>query len=217
MISELRSPSVGSRQRQKAATRRALLDAARAVVRQRGLDGVTTRAITDAAGVASGTFFVHFPSVTALVAELLDEHIAGALDEAYSTLPAAGLVERLVHVCTRLYDSYDVEPELSRAFVAASMFAPDRMGSLDVRLSLFRDWVGGELAAAVASGEVGAEDADVVFGAFFSLYFGLLVAGLQGVVGREGQVHVLRTALTRILPAPAPAPVPARRTKRATS
>lgn len=189
-----------SRADRKLATRRALLDAARAVLRERGLDGTTTRAIADAAGVASGTFFVHFPDVASLVAELLDEHIERALERAYATVPDGTLIDRLVHVCRQLYDSYDVEPDLSRAFVAASMFAPDRSGALVARLAAFRDWVGREFTAAVERREVAAADVEVLFGAFFSLYFGLLVGGLQGVATRDAQVHVLRTALERLLP-----------------
>ncbi len=201
MIGEIGSRTTQGRQERKASTRRALLDAARAVLRERGLDGTTTRAVTDAAGVASGTFFVHFPNVAALVAELLDEHIAAALDEAYSTLPAGNLVDRLVHVCSKLYDSYDVEPELSRAFVAGSMFAPVRTGALDRRLLAFREWMGGEIAAAVRARQIAGTDVDTLFAAFFSLYFGLLVGGLQGVVSRDEQVRVLRTTLPRLFPA----------------
>ena len=63
-----------SRQQRKSATRQALLRAAQDVLKAHGLTGTTTRAIAKQAGVASGTLFVHFADVNALVEALLDEH-----------------------------------------------------------------------------------------------------------------------------------------------
>jgi len=61
------------RSTRKAATRAQLKDAARACFAETGLEGTRIGAITRAAGVAHGTFYVHFPSKEALVDELLLE------------------------------------------------------------------------------------------------------------------------------------------------
>ena len=64
--------------RRKARTRRALLDAARAVMAERGHSEVSIQEITDRADVGFGSFYNHFTSKSELfeaaVAEVLEEH-----------------------------------------------------------------------------------------------------------------------------------------------
>ena len=57
----------GRRERKKAATRAAILDAATALFLERGFDGVTVREIADRADVSPKTVFTHFPQKEALV------------------------------------------------------------------------------------------------------------------------------------------------------
>ena len=61
----------------KVATRRRILDAARARFAEAGFEAATTREIAGAAGIAAGTLFNYFPSketiAMALVAEALGE------------------------------------------------------------------------------------------------------------------------------------------------
>ena len=52
----------GRRERKKAATRRALSDAARRLFLERGFDKVTVAEIAEAADTAVSTLFVHFPA-----------------------------------------------------------------------------------------------------------------------------------------------------------
>ncbi len=188
-----------SRQQRKSATRQALLRAAQDVLKAHGLTGTTTRAIAKQAGVASGTLFVHFADVNALVEALLDEHIAAALAQAYRTLPRNGdVVKRLLHVAGTLYASYLREPELAKAYLAASLFTPVA-GELSVRLAAFQTWVIGEINAAVAARTIPDIDRQLAFAAFFSLYFGMLVAGLNGLLTRKQQLANLDGALRRLL------------------
>ena len=56
-----------------ARNRRLLLDAARALIAERGPDGVTTEDIAAAAGVGKGTLFRRFGTRSGLMIELLDE------------------------------------------------------------------------------------------------------------------------------------------------
>ncbi len=62
-------------QRQQAAleTRRKITEAGLALVRRGGFAGASVEAITRAAGVAKGTFYVHFPTKEHLAAELCRE------------------------------------------------------------------------------------------------------------------------------------------------
>jgi AcrR family transcriptional regulator len=188
----------GGRQRQKERTRDALLGAAKRIVARRGFARMTTRQVAEEAGVSAGTVFVHFPDVSALAEALLDEHIGAALAGAFRTLPRRGdVVDRLVHVAKKLFDSYDAEPELSRAYLSASLFRQDAHGPAAQRLDAFRAWVVGELARAGGAGGAGELAPDVAFFGFFSLYFGALVIGLRGQGDRKAQLALLEASLRR--------------------
>lgn len=70
------------RERKKARTRRAIFRAAMALFTEHGFEAVTIDRICESADVAKGTFFLHFPSKSALLGE-------------WSRELAAGLAERL--------------------------------------------------------------------------------------------------------------------------
>lgn len=61
------APVVGRRERKKAATRRAIADAALRLFLERGYDQVSIKDIAEAADVATTTVFKHFPGKEALV------------------------------------------------------------------------------------------------------------------------------------------------------
>ncbi|PTT23084.1 MULTISPECIES: TetR/AcrR family transcriptional regulator [Microbacterium] len=61
------SAEVGRRERKKAATRKAISDAATLLFIERGFDEVSIREIADAADVSPTTVFAHFPQKEALV------------------------------------------------------------------------------------------------------------------------------------------------------
>ena len=75
--------SAAARSREE--TRRRLLESGVVLFAERGLNGVTTHDIARAAGVAAGTFYLHFPDKNALFQEIaadtearLRAHIEGA-------------------------------------------------------------------------------------------------------------------------------------------
>ncbi|MFF2521028.1 TetR/AcrR family transcriptional regulator [Streptomyces liangshanensis] len=61
------APPIGRRERKKAATRKAISDAAMSLFLERGYDDVGIREIADAADVSTTTLFKHFPVKEALV------------------------------------------------------------------------------------------------------------------------------------------------------
>ncbi|HLS48947.1 MAG TPA: helix-turn-helix domain-containing protein [Actinomycetaceae bacterium] len=65
--------SSSRRELNKARTRHALIEAARELIRQRGLGGVTAEDIADGAGVSRRTFFNYFSSIEGVVAAGLAE------------------------------------------------------------------------------------------------------------------------------------------------
>ncbi|WBU37600.1 TetR/AcrR family transcriptional regulator [Homoserinibacter sp. YIM 151385] len=61
------APAAGRRERKKAATRKAISDAATRLFLERGFDEVSIREIADVADVSPTTVFAHFPQKEALV------------------------------------------------------------------------------------------------------------------------------------------------------
>ncbi|MFF0909467.1 TetR/AcrR family transcriptional regulator [Microbacterium enclense] len=61
------SETIGRRERKKAATRKAISDAATVLFLERGFDEVSIREVADAADVSPTTVFAHFPQKEALV------------------------------------------------------------------------------------------------------------------------------------------------------
>jgi len=76
-------PSASRATRRRARTRAALIEAAREIFAERGVEGATIQEITDAADVAKGSFYNHFDSRADLqraVAEAVLEELGAALD-----------------------------------------------------------------------------------------------------------------------------------------
>ena len=185
-----------ARRQQKDQTRQRLLVAARSVLEREGLAGTTSRKVADEAGVAVGTVFVHFERVEQLIAALLDEHLAQAVPRALRAASRkAGVVRQLTHAARALFESYDAEPDLARAWLAASLFG----GREDPRLHQLAAWVSERLAAAVDAGELEPIEPELTFQVYFSLYFTALVAGLRGGMSRAQQLRFVERALVRFL------------------
>ena len=66
----MRTNTMPTRQESKAATRRKIRDAARAAFREAGVKGVSTTDISESAGVAVGTVYVHFKNKDEIVDEI---------------------------------------------------------------------------------------------------------------------------------------------------
>jgi hypothetical protein len=142
---------------------------------------------------------VHFPSVAALVEALLDEHVQDTLQRGLRLAEKKqGIVAQLMHASNTLFESYDEAPELARAFITGSLFIA-RDGAPSPRALQYRAWVTARIDQAVSSGELQEIDRDLAYTCFFSIYFGLLVAGLNGQLTRKRQLALLRSALTRLL------------------
>ena len=188
-----------TRAEEKARTRQAILAAARELLTSRGADELTSRAIAEAAGVAVGTVFLHFPTTTRLFEALLDVHLEAALARGFATMKAKGLVPRLCHLARCLFESYDADQALSRLYLTRTLF-PDDARQGDPRLDELMSWVGGEVARSVERGHIDSVEPALAGLLFFSLYFTLLVGGLRGALSREQQLSQLEAGLERVFP-----------------
>lgn len=199
MSEESKTAPTRVRQQRKEQTRHELLAAARRVIERRGLAATTTREIAAEAGVAAGTFFVHFADMNLLVETLLDERIGQALQLGMDTVPAsADLVGQLVHVAGCLYQGYDDEPDLARQYLAATLFRSGPHGPAQQRIQQFQDWVTERITEGVGAEAIPDIDPTLAFTAYFGLYFAFLVAGLRGELERPQQLALLAASLHRL-------------------
>ncbi|MEW2526329.1 TetR/AcrR family transcriptional regulator [Streptomyces sp. NPDC047071] len=92
-IQEPQTP--GRRERKKAATRKAIADAALHLFLERGYDHVGIREIADSADVSTATLFKHFPSKEALVFDMDADREAGLLDAVHQRPEGQSLLAAL--------------------------------------------------------------------------------------------------------------------------
>lgn len=183
---------MGKRDAQKAETRAQLLAAARTVFAEKGYDQAAIKDVARAAGVAAGTVYTHFSDKSALAVAAFEEDIARTVAEAWATLPAGSIQDRLVHIGARLLGYYNQHPALSRALLRAILFAPRTDG--DSLTFTFLQRVGMLIGDGRFTGEV-RQDADIQAAAqaFFAAYYLILIGGMAGALGPlDAQVAALR-------------------------
>jgi AcrR family transcriptional regulator len=88
-------PTVGRRERKKAATRQAIADAALRLFLERGYDRVSVRDVADAADVSTTTLFKHFSGKEALVFDQDEEREAGLVAAVRERPPGTDLLDAL--------------------------------------------------------------------------------------------------------------------------
>lgn len=87
-------PATSAPARSRIQTRQRLLDAAVKLFAERGLHGVTSHEIARAAGVASGTFYLHFPDKTWVYRHIVFhaiEELAARVQQAIGSSPGSVL------------------------------------------------------------------------------------------------------------------------------
>lgn len=106
----------------RAVKRDAILDAARAVFAEHGLDGATMRAIAARAGYAPGTLYLHYAGKEALYADMLGESLARLGAAVKAAVRTPGPPRRRAR----------------RAFLAVFTYYRDHPRDLALGLSLFQ-------------------------------------------------------------------------------
>jgi AcrR family transcriptional regulator len=105
---------IGRRERKKAATRKALADAALRLFSERGFDDVGVKEVAETAGVSMTTLFKYFPSKEALVFDLAEESAAALVAAVGRRAPGQSVLD-VLHMQQRsmLLAIADSEPDFS--------------------------------------------------------------------------------------------------------
>lgn len=111
-------------------TRGRLFAAAAQLFSTRGFHEVTVDEIVRLAGVAKGTFFIHFATKGGVITELVRRQTRAAL-RARDKARGGGPVARLRASVTALGEQAAMSRGLSRAVLAATLASPDVGGSAD--------------------------------------------------------------------------------------
>jgi TetR/AcrR family transcriptional regulator, cholesterol catabolism regulator len=109
--------------------RRQILNAAAKLLRHRGYEATTTRAIATAVGIKGGSIYHHFPSKDAIVGEVVNEGVRvvyDAVEKALSALPAKATPRRRLEAAIKAHLLSSLEhSNYTSASIRAFAFLPD--------------------------------------------------------------------------------------------
>lgn len=190
-------------------TRRRLITAAVDLIAELGWRRTTVERIAERAGVAKGTFFVHFKTKEAIVLTLVQLQI-GAASAARESVRARGgsAVERLEIATMTLGVQAAASVELSRAVLIASLESREVGGTTDAVFTQLHRSMVADAHEALTTGLLAGPDAETIASLLMACYLG---AALHCASAPKAKplVDVLRPLVAATLVGLAPAPAPA--------
>lgn len=115
--------------RPESGARREILDAAAYLLKHRGYEAATTRAIATAVGIKGGSIYHHFPSKDAIVGEVVNEGVRvvyDAVEKALDELPANAAPRRRLEAAIKAHLLSSLEhSNYTSASIRAFAFLPD--------------------------------------------------------------------------------------------
>ena len=136
------------RTRKRAETRSALVQAAYAIVRDDGFDGLTAEAVADRAGVSRRTFFNYFPSVESVLTASVTEFFASVGERLEARPVDEDVLDSALAVVTDPGDG-DLLERMG-VLAAAGEASPHARGLILVELHTWLDWLEGWLRRRLA-------------------------------------------------------------------
>jgi len=170
------------REASKAETRQLILNAAKKLFLEKGVEQCTIRGIAKEAGVSAASVVVHFKNKTALLEVALYEDIERTISHAVASLPAEGsLFDRLTHIAKTMYTFYGTNRELYRILIRDTVFEPEKDSphltrQLEHYLQFFSELIKQEKVLGNVRPDA---DAHVAAASLFSLYFSGLMEFLR--------------------------------------
>jgi AcrR family transcriptional regulator len=171
-VIELR-PRASRRDDQTRETKRRLVTAAIELVTEVGWRRTIVESIAERAGVAKGTFFVHFKTKEAVVVTLVQLQIGAATAAREAVVTRGGsVVERLEAATMTLGTQAAANIELSRAVLIASLESREVGGASDAIFGRLFAQMKLDAREGLASGEIAGPDADTVVSLLMAAYLG---------------------------------------------
>lgn len=166
--------STTSRTRREASaddTRRKITIAAIELVQQLGWRAATVERIAERAGVAKGTFFVHFPNKEALVETLVGLQV-GAARRAREKSDGRSPVVRLRETVLTLGRHAGASIELSRAVLVSTLQSAELARSVDAMFEGVYELMIADARDAIAQGLIVGTEAERLAGLLMASYLG---------------------------------------------
>ena len=172
-VIELRAPRPTRRDEQTRETKRKLVTSAIELVSEVGWRRTTVEQIAERAGVAKGTFFVHFKTKEAVVVTLVQLQVGAATAARDAVLARGGsVVERLDAATMTLGTQAAANIELSRAVLIASLESREVGSASDVLFGRLFALLTEDAREGLASGEIAGPDAETVVSLLMAAYLG---------------------------------------------
>ncbi|MBN3893284.1 MULTISPECIES: TetR/AcrR family transcriptional regulator [unclassified Nostoc] len=106
-------------------TRTRILEAAQRLFASKGFDGTTTRDLAQAAGIAEGTLFRHFPNKKAILVEVATSGWVEILTDLLTELSEMGSYKAVAQVMRRRMWNFQKNADLMRVCFMEVQFHPD--------------------------------------------------------------------------------------------
>lgn len=189
-------PLMGRRDRNKAAKRLAISQAAAELFTEQGYGGTTTQQVARAADVAEGTLFRYASSKPELLLMVINEHLEPLVGEPQDD-PASPVEERVLQLLGPIVDLAEAQPDNAAPFLREVLFGddgPQRRASLELV-----DQVVGRIADVLRPFEGRFEGMELTEAARW-VFSALVSELLRDVVGRgTGDRKAALTARVRVL------------------
>jgi AcrR family transcriptional regulator len=161
----------------KQETRRLILEVARRLFTQKGMEECTIRDIGKEAGVSPASVVVHFKTKTALFEEVLSADIGKTLSELMASMPgSAELPDQLMHLAKGMLNFYDKNRDLYRALLRHTLFehtneTPNMSKQSEAYIHFLSHLIEERKTGGIIRSNV---DSTVAAASIFSLYLGAL-------------------------------------------
>lgn len=192
------------------ATRARLVSAAHGLVAERGYAGCSIALVAEAAGVATGSVYRHFPDKGALFAEVFRAATRREVDAVAAAGAARGAADPIEARIARAVETFAGRalraPRLAYALIAEPVDPQVEAERLVYRRA-YRDIFAAAVAGAVASGELPDQDPEVSAAAVVGAMAEALVVPLHAGAASRGTVPELTAFVLRSLGAPVPSAV----------
>ncbi|MBH8574010.1 TetR/AcrR family transcriptional regulator [Nostocaceae cyanobacterium CENA369] len=118
----------------EAQTRTRILQAAQRLFASQGFDGTTTRDLAQAAGVAEGTLFRHFPNKKAILIEVATSGWVDILTDLLTELSEMGSYKAVAQVMRRRMWNFHKNVDLMRVCFMEVQFHPDLRDRIQIEV-----------------------------------------------------------------------------------